>query len=34
MEIILKENVIGLGYKDDIVTVKDCYGRTYLMPTR
>lgn len=33
MEIILKENVIGLGYKDDIVTVKDGYGRNYLIPT-
>lgn len=33
MEIILKENVAGLGYKDDIVTVKDGYGRNYLIPT-
>ena len=33
MEIILTENVIGLGYKDDIVTVKDGYGRNYLIPT-
>lgn len=33
MEIILKENVIGLGYKDEIVTVKDGYGRNYLIPT-
>ena len=33
MELILKENVIGLGYKDDIVTVKDGYGRNYLIPT-
>lgn len=33
MEIILRENVIGLGYKDDIVTVKDGYGRNYLIPT-
>ena len=33
MEIILKENVIGLGYKDDIVTVKNGYGRNYLIPT-
>ena len=33
MEFILKENVIGLGYKDDIVTVKDGYGRNYLIPT-
>ncbi len=33
MEIILKENVAGLGYKDEIVTVKDGYGRNYLIPT-
>ncbi len=33
MELILKENVIGLGYKDDIVTVKDGYGRNFLIPT-
>lgn len=33
MEIILKENVTGLGYKDDIVTVKSGYGRNYLIPT-
>lgn len=33
MEIILKENVFGLGYKDDIVHVKDGYGRNYLIPT-
>ena len=33
MELILKENVVGLGYKDDIVTVKDGYGRNYLIPT-
>lgn len=33
MEIILKENVIGLGFKDEIVTVKDGYGRNYLIPT-
>ena len=33
MELLLKENVIGLGYKDDIVTVKDGYGRNYLIPT-
>ncbi len=33
MELILKENVIGLGYKDEIVTVKDGYGRNYLIPT-
>ncbi len=33
MEIILKENVHGLGYKDDIVKVKDGYGRNFLIPT-
>ncbi len=33
MEIILKEDVIGLGYKDDIVNVKNGYGRNYLIPT-
>lgn len=33
MEIILKENVQGLGYKDDIVTVKSGYGRNFLIPT-
>lgn len=33
MEIILKENVKGLGYKNDIVTVKNGYGRNYLIPT-
>ncbi len=33
MEIILKEDIIGLGYKNDIVTVKSGYGRNYLIPT-
>ena len=33
MEIILKEDVYGLGYKHDIVTVKNGYGRNYLIPT-
>lgn len=33
MELILKENVQGLGYKDDIVNVKNGYGRNYLIPT-
>ena len=32
MELILKEDVINLGYKDDIVKVKDGYGRNYLIP--
>lgn len=33
MEIILKEDIIGLGYKNDIVNVKPGYGRNYLIPT-
>ena len=33
MEIILKEDVIGLGYKYDIVNVKSGYGRNYLIPS-
>lgn len=33
MEIILKEDVQNLGYKDYIVKVKDGYGRNYLIPT-
>ncbi|SRR5574344_3160183 len=33
MEIILKEDVQGLGYKNDIVTVKSGYGRNFLIPT-
>lgn len=33
MEIILKEDVQNLGYKDDIVKVKDGYGRNFLIPT-
>lgn len=33
MELILKENVHGLGYKDDVVKVKDGYGRNFLIPT-
>ena len=27
MQIILKEDIIGLGYKNDIVDVKSGYGR-------
>lgn len=33
MKIILKEDVAGLGYKDDVVEVKNGYGRNYLIPT-
>ena len=32
MKIILKEDVSGLGYKDDVVEVKNGYGRNYLIP--
>ncbi len=32
MEIILKEDIIGLGFKNEIVTVKAGYGRNYLIP--
>ena len=32
MEIILKEDIIGLGFKNDIVNVKSGYGRNYLIP--
>lgn len=34
MDIILKEDVINLGYKGDIVKVKDGYGRNYLIPQK
>ena len=32
MELILKEDVQNLGFKDDLVTVKNGYGRNYLIP--
>ena len=32
MELILKEDVLNLGFKDDVVTVKNGYGRNYLIP--
>ena len=32
MEVILKEDIGGLGYKYDIVKVKAGYGRNYLIP--
>ena len=33
MKIILKEDITNLGYKDDVVEVKNGYGRNYLIPT-
>ena len=32
MEIILKEDIVTLGYKDDIVDVKKGYARNFLIP--
>ena len=32
MEIILKKDVENLGFADDVVTVKDGYGRNFLIP--
>ena len=32
MEIILTQDVLSLGYKDDIITVKDGYANNYLLP--
>ncbi len=34
MEIILLEDVINLGYKGDVVNVKDGYGRNFLIPQK
>jgi len=34
MQVILLEDVVNLGYKDDVVTVKDGYGRNYLIPEK
>ncbi len=33
MKLILKEDVSGLGYKDDVVEVRPGYGRNYLIPS-
>ncbi len=32
MDIILKTDIAGLGYKNDLVSVKPGYGRNYLIP--
>ena len=32
MEVILTKDVENLGFKDEIVTVKNGYGRNYLIP--
>ncbi len=32
MEVILKNDVANLGFKDDVVTVKAGYGRNFLIP--
>ena len=32
MELILKQDVENLGFKDDLVTVKNGYGRNFLIP--
>ncbi|MBO7083423.1 MAG: 50S ribosomal protein L9, partial [Bacteroidales bacterium] len=34
MEIILKQDIANLGYKNEIVTVKDGYARNYLIPNK
>jgi large subunit ribosomal protein L9 len=32
MEVILKDDIKGLGFKNDVITVKAGYGRNYLIP--
>ncbi len=32
MEVILKQDISNLGFKDDIIEVKNGYGRNYLIP--
>jgi len=33
MKIILKEDIVNVGFKNDVVEVKNGYGRNYLIPT-
>jgi len=32
MDVILKQDVENLGFKDDVVSVKNGFGRNYLIP--
>ena len=32
MDVILKQDIANLGYRDDIISVKDGYARNYLIP--
>lgn len=32
MEVILTQDIQGLGYKNDVISVKSGYGRNYLIP--
>jgi len=34
MQVILLEDIANLGFKDDVVTVKNGYGRNYLIPQK
>ena len=34
MEVILKQDITGLGYKNDVVKVKAGYGNNYLIPNK
>jgi len=34
MEVILTQDINGVGYKNDLITVKDGFGRNYLIPKK
>ena len=34
MDVILKQDLANLGFKNDVVSVKDGYGRNYLIPNK